>query len=148
MKTNHPGVTRRAALKQAFGAVAGAAAATATPVSLEAQAPAPVTASRRVVASDAHTVVETTAGKIRGYSNADVLTFKGVPYAEPASGERRFMPPVKVRPWTDTRNALQFGPTCPTGIADPRAATMPQTTMKTRFCCIAPPGAPAKTAFG
>ena len=53
-----------------------------------------------MVASDAQTVVETTAGKIRGYSNDGIYTFKGVPYAEPPTGALRFMPPTKVKPWT------------------------------------------------
>ena len=91
----------------------------AAPRAIEAEGAAEATGPRRVVSSDAQTIVDTTAGKIRGYSNDGIFTFKGVPYAEPATGERRFMPPVTVAAWTGVRNALAYGPICPTGITDP-----------------------------
>jgi len=70
-------------------------------------------ASRTVVASDAATVAETSAGKIRGFRRNGVYIFKGVPYGASTAGGRRFMPPVKPEPWTGIRNALQYGRTCP-----------------------------------
>ena len=66
-----------------------------------------------VVASDAATVAETTAGKIRGFRRNGVYIFKGVPYGASTAGARRFMPPVKPEPWTGIRNALQYGRICP-----------------------------------
>jgi len=70
-------------------------------------------ASRTVVASDAATVAETSAGKIRGFRRNGVYIFKGVPYGASTAGGRRFRPPVKPEPWTGIRNALQYGRTCP-----------------------------------
>ena len=70
-------------------------------------------AIRTVVASDAATVAETSAGKIRGFRRNGVYIFKGVPYGASTAGGRRYMPPVKPEPWTGIRNALQYGRTCP-----------------------------------
>ncbi|HQS15439.1 carboxylesterase/lipase family protein [Reyranella sp.] len=57
----------------------------------------------------AEIVVETIAGKIRGIRDRGVEIFKGIPYAEPPLGELRFRPPRKPRPWSGTRDALEYG---------------------------------------
>jgi para-nitrobenzyl esterase len=44
---------------------------------------------------------------------ADEVAFLGVPFAAPPTGELRWMPPQPVRPWTGTREAKHFGPSCP-----------------------------------
>src|SRR6201982_2829207 len=69
--------------------------------------------SSTVIASDAATVAETNAGKIRGFKRNGVYIFKGVPYGASTSGANRFMPPVKPEPWNGIRNALQYGRVCP-----------------------------------
>src|ERR1700687_862559 len=66
-----------------------------------------------VIASDAATVAETTAAKIRGVKRNGVSIVKGVPDGPSAAGARRFMPPVTPEPWTGIRNALQYVRVCP-----------------------------------
>jgi para-nitrobenzyl esterase len=84
------------------------AAAQATPHN----SPAPC-GRTKVVASNQATVVETGAGKIRGFKRNRIYIFKGVPYGASTSGANRFMPPMKPQPWSGIRNALQYGRVCP-----------------------------------
>jgi para-nitrobenzyl esterase len=67
----------------------------------------------KVAASDEATVVETSAGKIRGFKRNGIYIFKGVPYGASTSGANRFMPPLKPEPWSGIRNTLQYGRVCP-----------------------------------
>jgi para-nitrobenzyl esterase len=58
-------------------------------------------------------IVDTSAGKVRGFVNRDISTFKGIPYGASTAGENRFMPPVKMPAWSGVRDATAFGPTAP-----------------------------------
>ena len=58
------------------------------------------------------TTVHTQSGSVRG-SGTDVMVFKGIPYAAPPTGDRRWRPPAAAERWTDVRDATQFGPRCP-----------------------------------
>ncbi len=54
-------------------------------------------------------IVETASGRVRGTTERGVHAFKGVPYAAPPVGARRFQPPHKVEPWAGVRDALAYG---------------------------------------
>jgi para-nitrobenzyl esterase len=58
-------------------------------------------------------IVETTAGKVRGTTIKGICSFKGIPYGASTTGKNRFMPPVKPEPWNGVREALQYGHSAP-----------------------------------
>jgi len=53
-------------------------------------------------------IVETSYGKVRGYSRRGVIKFKGIPYAAPPIGELRFKPPAPVEQWGEVRDATKY----------------------------------------
>ena len=57
--------------------------------------------------------VATSAGKVRGTVDQGIKIFKGVPYGGTTAGRNRFMPPTPPTPWTDIRDALEWGPSAP-----------------------------------
>jgi len=57
--------------------------------------------------------VETKTGALQGVSERGVTVFRGVPYAAPPVGERRFAPPEPAHPWSGLRDATRHGPIAP-----------------------------------
>ena len=58
-------------------------------------------------------VANTQYGKVRGFVDGGVLTFKGVPYGQNTGGENRWLPAKPPRPWKDEYPALIYGANCP-----------------------------------
>lgn len=54
-------------------------------------------------------VTSTDAGKVRGYINNGIVTYKGIPYAE----AKRFEAPQKPKAWSNVRSSFSYGPVAP-----------------------------------
>jgi para-nitrobenzyl esterase len=54
--------------------------------------------------------VETRQGWMRGALEGDVRVFRGIPFAKPPVGPRRFGAPEAPEPWPGVRDATRFGP--------------------------------------
>lgn len=63
-------------------------------------------------------VAMTQYGKVRGYVEDDVLTFKGVPYGRTTGGEHRWLPAKPPTPWDGEYPALIYGANCPQRLHD------------------------------
>jgi para-nitrobenzyl esterase len=72
--------------------------------------------------------VRTSRGTLLGSAEHGLAVFRGIRYARPPVGERRFRPPQPADRWEGTLPATEFGPACPQGMG----AAAP------------PPGAPAR----
>jgi len=58
-------------------------------------------------------LVETAMGKLAGLRKADVLSFRGVPFAQPPVGRRRWRMAEPAAPWIGIRDATRFASVCP-----------------------------------
>ena len=57
--------------------------------------------------------IRLTSGPITGSLAEGVHSYKGIPYAAPPTGERRWTTPVPPEKWAEPRAMLRFGPGCP-----------------------------------
>jgi len=102
---------RREALMLA--AAAGAGAAVANPAAamdntktMAHQQPGNCSTPRSAVAN-------TQYGKVRGFVDGGVFTFKGIPYGQNTGGENRWLPAKAPVPWKDEYPALIYAANCP-----------------------------------
>ena len=63
-------------------------------------------------------VAKTQYGKVRGYVDAGVFTFKGIPYGQTTGGENRWLPAKPPTPWDGEYPALIYGANCPQRLHD------------------------------
>ena len=62
---------------------------------------------------DERPTVRTSAGAVRGRREDGLDVFRGIRFAEPPVGDLRFAAPRPASPWTDVRDAGEFGPPPP-----------------------------------
>lgn len=60
-------------------------------------------------------VVQTASGPVRGGWRGGSAAFLGIPFAQPPVGPLRFAAPEPPEPWTDARDAVEFGATAQRG---------------------------------
>jgi para-nitrobenzyl esterase len=57
-------------------------------------------------------VTDPPAGAVRGVAIESVTAYRGIPYAQPPIGARRWRAPQPLPRWTSVRDATAFGPVC------------------------------------
>jgi para-nitrobenzyl esterase len=66
----------------------------------------------------AETVATTSAGEVRGVAISEGVVFRGIPFAAPPTGARRYLPPAPPSRWEGVRDCSAFGAICPQRQAD------------------------------
>ena len=70
-------------------------------------------AALHVLANVDRPTTQVDTGLLQGAVEHNMQVFKGIPYAAPPVGDLRWRPPQPAKPWVGTRDASQFGPSCP-----------------------------------
>lgn len=108
-----PGFRRRSMM---LSAATGAATLAGAASFAEATAQAATTSGANAgqsVSTPRSAVAKTQYGKVRGYLDDGVLTFKGVPYGANTGGENRWLPAQPPKPWEGELPTLIYGANCP-----------------------------------
>jgi para-nitrobenzyl esterase len=118
MSQDAPNFTRRGALlltaSGGASALAGSALASDSTKTAAHQDPGNCSTPGSVTA-------QTQYGKVRGFLDGGVFTFKGVPYGQDSGGKNRWLPAKPPAPWQGERHTLIYGPNCPQTLHDFKA---------------------------
>jgi para-nitrobenzyl esterase len=87
--------------------------------------------------------IATAGGTVRGIRNGEVREWRGIPFAAPPVGDLRFRAPRPAHPWTDVRDASEFGPVPPQDRKGPFSGAGPKTP-RSEDCLTLNIAAPAK----
>ena len=105
------GLTRRDAL--ILSSTAGIGLATAGFASASDGSKSGAQQTSGTISTPRSAIAKTQYGKVRGYLDDGVFTFKGVPYGQTTAGENRWLPAKAPTPWKDELPTLVYGANCP-----------------------------------
>src|SRR6478752_6572335 len=114
-RSNGPALNRRELLRLSTAAGVGAVLPTYSAFADTTRGPS---VAAGTCSTPRSAVATTQYGKVRGYVEDDVLTFKGVPYGAPTGGENRWLPAKPPTPWDGEYPALIYGANCPQRLHD------------------------------
>jgi para-nitrobenzyl esterase len=111
-RENRSALTRRQLLQLSSAVGVGAALPAAAGASPAGRATTPA-ALPGLCSTPRTAVAATRYGKVRGYVEDGVFTFKGVPYGANTGGENRWLPAKPPAAWDGELPALTYGANCP-----------------------------------
>jgi para-nitrobenzyl esterase len=79
------------------------------------------------------TTAKVTGGTVQGVIAGNVVSFKGIPFAAPPTGDLRWRPPMPVVSWAGVKQADTFAPGC---MQDPSMAVMFGAPPKVKEDCL------------
>src|SRR5215831_19043564 len=116
MSQNRKTLNRRQALL--LPASAGMGAAFSTPAKASDSTKAGVHQDPGGCSTPRSAVAKTQYGKVRGFVDGGVLTFKGIPYGQNTGGDNRWLPAKAPKSWDGEYPALIYGANCPQRLHD------------------------------
>ena len=111
-------LNRRQLLQLSTAAGLAAAAPRASSAATQRSAGAGGAAASGSCSTPRTALARTQYGKVRGYIEDGVLTFKGVPYGATTAGENRWLPAKPPASWDGEYPALIYGANCPQRLHD------------------------------
>jgi para-nitrobenzyl esterase len=91
-------------------------------------------------------IVRAPAGAVRGEAIGGLSIFRGIPYAMPPVGPRRWRPPVSMPAWRGVRDATTFGPACYQPPSDPNSVYAWKAMAMSEDCLLLNIWLPAKAS--